>query len=290
VGIGPRGHVIIADASPSRRQLRIRPSHSEHPANLFYQMPRTPMSLNQMKGLGWIEPAADCATSLLDLGCNVGELLAAAAQLYPRLQLAGVDVNGAAIETARRNLAQADLRQCDGPTLPFADAAFDYVTCIEVLEHIPQTERRATLREVWRVLKPGGRFIVRCPHAGVFQGLDAANFRFRFPRLYRSIVRRGRRDDGYRDDSNGVVWHHHFSRDELLDLIGPGFDVESERYGGLILLPLGDLMRWPFYRLNLHRSPVLRLIDRTIEWDLGIDYGRASFTILLVMRKSARSA
>jgi SAM-dependent methyltransferase len=240
-----------------------------------------------MNGLGWVRPAAG-ATSLLDLGCNVGELLGAAASLYPQLKLTGVDVNSAAIESARQHLPQADLRQCDGPLLPFGDAAFDYVTCIEVLEHIPQAARRATLREVWRVLKPGGRFIVRCPHAGLFQALDAANFRFRFPRLYRAIVQRGRRDHGYRDDSDGVVWHHHFSRDELLDLVGPGFDLEFERYGGLLLLPLGDLLRWPFYRFNLHRSPVLRLIDRTIGWDLGIDYGRASYTILLVLRKVDR--
>jgi SAM-dependent methyltransferase len=170
--------------------------------------------------------------------------------------------------------------------LPFADESFDHVTCIEVLEDIPQAQRRAILGEVWRVLRPGGRFILRCPHAGIFQGLDANNLRFRFPRLYRTIVRRGRRDEGYRDNSDGVVWHQHFSRDELLDLIGPGFELEAEHYGGLVLMPLGDLMRWPFYRLKLHRNPVLRLIDRMIAWDLGIDYGRASFTILLVLRKT----
>ena len=245
------------------------------------------MSQNQMNGLGWIDPAAGGRASLLDLGCNVGELLEAAGRLYPQLELAGVDVNGAAIEAARRNLGRADLRHYDGPALPFADASFDYVTCIEVLEHVPESARCATLSEVWRVLKPGGRFIVRCPHAGVFQALDAANFRFRFPRIYHSIVRRGRRDAGYRDDSDGVVWHHHFSREELLDLAGPGFELESERYGGLFLIPFGDLLRWPFYRLNRHRSAALRLIDRTIGWDLGVDYGRASYTILLVMRKSA---
>ena len=98
------------------------------------------------------------------------------------------------------------------------------------------------------------------------------------------------RDAGYREDSAGVVWHQHFSRDELLDLAGPGFKLEAERYGGLLLMPLGDLMRWPFYRLKLYRNPILRLIDRTIAWDLSIDYGRASFTILLVMRKPHPSA
>jgi SAM-dependent methyltransferase len=240
-----------------------------------------------MGGLNWIDPAA---ASLFDLGCNVGELLSAAAQLNPQLKLAGVDVNAAAIETARRNLPQADLHQCDGPLLPFADACFDHVTCIEVLEHIPQANRRATLEEVQRVLKPGGKFILRVPHAGTFQGLDPSNLRFRFPRLHRAIIRRGLRDDGYRDNSDGVVWHHHFNRDGLLDLAGPGFILEAERYGGLLLMPLGDMIRWPFYRLRLYRNPILRLIDRTIMWDLGIDYGRASFTILLVLRKPANSS
>jgi hypothetical protein len=55
----------------------------------------------------------------------------------------------------------------------------------------------------------------------------------------------------------------------------------------MVLLPLGDIIRWPFYRLNLHRNPVLKMIDRVMAWDLGIDYGRASFTILLVLRKPA---
>ena len=240
-------------------------------------------ALNQMDGLSWIDPSA---TSLFDLGCNVGELLGAAARRYPQLELSGVDVNPAAIENARRNLSQADLRQCDGPRLPFVADSFDCVTCIEVLEHVPQAMRRATLREVWRVLKPGGRLILRCPHAGIFQSLDAANLRFRFPRLYRKLLGRGLRDAGYRDDSDGVVWHHHFTREELLDLIGAGFELEAQRYGGMLLMPLGDLLRWPFYRRRIYHHPILSMIDRVVQWDLGIPYGRASYTILLVMRKT----
>ncbi len=79
------------------------------------------MPLNPMDGLAWVGASSDpAATSLLDLGCNVGEFLGAAAQLFPQLKLAGVDIYQTAIEMARRNVPQADLHQCDGPALPFA--------------------------------------------------------------------------------------------------------------------------------------------------------------------------
>jgi SAM-dependent methyltransferase len=245
------------------------------------------MALNRMNGLWWIDAKGQ---SLLDVGCNVGELLIDAARRMPTMHLAGVDVNATAIADARRSLPGADLHQADGPALPFADASFDHVTCIEVIEHIPAEMRRATMREIWRVLIPGGRFILRCPHRGVFQGLDANNLRFRLPRLYARILGGGRRDAGYAGGSAEIVWHQHFHRAELLDLIGPGFRLETICYGGLLLYPLGDLLSSPFYRLKRYDHPALRLIHRTMEWDIGIDYGVASYCILMVMRKEAGAA
>ena len=224
------------------------------------------MPLNQMDGLSWVKPEG---TSLLDLGCNVGELLGAAASLYPHLQLAGVDVNQAAIETARRNVPQADLHQRDGPRLPFADDSFDYVTCIEVIEHIPAAMRRATIEEVWRVLGRAADSFCAARTPASFRASTPTTCASASRGCIDRSSRRGRRDDGYSADSDGVVWHEHFSRDELLDLIGSRFEVETTRYGGLILLPIGDLLRWPFYRLNRHQNPVLRMIDRVMAWDPG---------------------
>jgi SAM-dependent methyltransferase len=50
----------------------------------------------------------------------------------------------------------------DGPLLPFADASFDVVLSFDVFEHIPDSD--AHLREVSRVLKPGGRYLLQTPN------------------------------------------------------------------------------------------------------------------------------
>ncbi|MGA2619717.1 MAG: methyltransferase domain-containing protein [Thermoguttaceae bacterium] len=48
--------------------------------------------------------------------------------------------------------------------LPFADATFDSVTFIANLNHCPEPDRDAELRESWRVLKPGGNVIISMGH------------------------------------------------------------------------------------------------------------------------------
>jgi SAM-dependent methyltransferase len=47
--------------------------------------------------------------------------------------------------------------------MPFGDDEFDVVVAAEVLEHIPQAAREPALREMLRVLRPGGRLIVTFP-------------------------------------------------------------------------------------------------------------------------------
>src|SRR3954453_8368251 len=89
---------------------------------------------SQMEPLRWVPPDA---RSLLDVGCNVGEFLDTLHTAYPAVRLAGCDVNTAALATARRTVPAADFRESGAGRLPFADADFDCVTCIEVLEHVP---------------------------------------------------------------------------------------------------------------------------------------------------------
>jgi len=73
----------------------------------------------------------------------------------------GVDLTDSAIETTRRHLAlhglSSQLQQADAEDLPFAEASFDAVYSWGVIHHSERPE--AIVREIHRVLRPGGKFI-----------------------------------------------------------------------------------------------------------------------------------
>jgi SAM-dependent methyltransferase len=237
---------------------------------------------NRMEPIFWIPGQT---TALLDVGCNVGALLSQCRHYYPNLHLAGIDINESSIQSARASLPGADLHQGYGSQLPFASGSFQCVTCIEVIEHVPEEHRASLLAEMWRVLAPGGRLILRCPHAGIFSWLDAQNFRFRFPRLHRLALGAGNRDAQYQEAQEEICWHHHFTREELEALAGSGWELEVCRFGGLFLFPLTDIVGWPLNRLGRSDHWFRRFLEKVANMDLGISYGRSSYGILLVWKK-----
>ncbi len=98
------------------------------------------------------------ADRILDLGCGTGIV---ARVLRERLggaaKIVGLDVSPIMIEKARALTPELEFQQGNAMVLPFVDASFDLVLCQEMLQFVP--DRLAALREVRRVLAPGGRFI-----------------------------------------------------------------------------------------------------------------------------------
>jgi SAM-dependent methyltransferase len=68
----------------------------------------------------------------------------------------GVDLFSREIESWRAVDPTLDLRVEDARALSFADASFDGVICVSVIEHVPDGGDADVMAELWRVLKPGG--------------------------------------------------------------------------------------------------------------------------------------
>lgn len=91
---------------------------------------------------------------VLDVGCGIGKT---DGFLFPDFgKLSGVDVSAASIDRARRENPMVHYEVYDGHVLPFADETFDAAFLICVLHHVVPIDRAALLKEVSRILKPGG--------------------------------------------------------------------------------------------------------------------------------------
>jgi ubiquinone/menaquinone biosynthesis C-methylase UbiE len=102
---------------------------------------------------------AGAAARLLDLGCGTGGFLCEVKRNHPRLYVTGIDLSLPYLAVARRRLrrwSRARLVEAPAETLPFADGAFDIVTCLYLFHELPPRARRAVVAEVHRVLRPGG--------------------------------------------------------------------------------------------------------------------------------------
>lgn len=96
---------------------------------------------------------------VLDVGCGTGAATrAAAAQMNPAGKVIGVDVNAGMLRVAQALPpvpgAQIAWRQASAYDLGLADASVDAILCAQSLQFMPQ--RADALRQMWRVLKPGG--------------------------------------------------------------------------------------------------------------------------------------
>ena len=238
--------------------------------------------------LDWLPVGARC---VLDMGCNVGDTIRGIAKRgVPAVR--GVDINSWAIELAKQRLADlpnVEVAHASGDSLPHGDGEFDAITCFEVLEHVPAELRRAVVNEMGRTLQPQGRLIMSVPHRGMFGWLDPENMRFRLPGLYQFVNRwiggRGK-EAGYEGQKHGVVFHHHFTRKELRDLLSPGFGISRIMGQGFLVVPLGCWLRWPFYRRERRDHIVCRAIEAIMQLEYRMPIPASiAFSVIVVADK-----
>jgi len=184
---------------------------------------------------------------VLEIGCGTGvhaRLIAEAGA-----HLTAVDLTPTAVELTKRRLAHArvdaDVREADAESLPFADASFDFVWSWGVIHHSEHTERVIT--EIARVLRPGGRLALMVYHR------SSITFWVNYV-LVRGVLQGGllreRPDELANRWSDGVIARH-YTRRGLTSALAPWFDnVETQVMGQMSeAVPLPARLRPPVARL-----------------------------------------
>ena len=101
---------------------------------------------------------------VLDLGCGTATLTLLIKTAHPEAQVVGLDVDPEVLKLARSKAARAGLDihldQAMAFELPYPEASFDRVLSSLVLHHLTRENKLRTLREVFRVLRPGGELHV----------------------------------------------------------------------------------------------------------------------------------
>ena len=113
-------------------------------------------------GLRFLELAPDAR--VLDCGCGGGANIKRLLKLCPKGKVQGIDYSAVSVEKARKVNAgaiaagQCTVQQASVAELPFEAEQFDVVTAFETVYFWPELAQN--FREVYRVLKPGGTFLI----------------------------------------------------------------------------------------------------------------------------------
>ena len=107
---------------------------------------------------GWYRKTG--ALRILDAGCGVGGLTQKLQKYAAAQRLVGLDLAPEALAYCRQQ-SKFDLVQGSLSELPFSDSSFDFITCLDVLQHVEDGKDTVALAEFLRILRPGGVLLLR---------------------------------------------------------------------------------------------------------------------------------
>lgn len=198
-----------------------------------------------------LDKHARAGDAWLDLGCGDGTR--SGLWLHDRgCRYVGADISATAVEQARAHGLEALVVQ-DAAELPFEDDAFAGVLAVEVLEHVFEPQR--AVREVYRILEPGGVLFVSLPNVAYW-------------RRRMELLLLGRFDPMGDDLSMQEPWrdpHIRFFTPSTMKrmLTAAGYEAEVHGYAGALLADLPKVGRLfsarqsPLYRWAQARIPNL---------------------------------
>ncbi|MFB6277002.1 MAG: class I SAM-dependent methyltransferase [Halothece sp.] len=116
-------------------------------------------------GLTQIASVHSQQTKVLDVACGTGRTLRFIRGMLPKATLYGTDLSPTYLRKANELLSEIpgelpQLMQANAETLPYCDEYFHGISCVFTFHELPAGARQNVINEVFRVLKPGGVFVI----------------------------------------------------------------------------------------------------------------------------------
>jgi len=195
--------------------------------------------------------------NVLDCGCGEGFYTMVLNELYS-CNITALDSDIKLLNMAKARLGSSSkvtFVKMDAQELPFPDNSFDKIIFTEVLEHIPDDQ--SALKELFRILRPGGIIAITVPNHN-------------YPFLWDPInkIREGLGLGHFKMDLLGGIWHMHirlYYPDELKSkLIQAGFEILEMRGILHYCLPFNhNILR--FFKLFYTHIPIPQTIVSSME-------------------------
>lgn len=188
--------------------------------------------------------------SILDVGCGDGFYLHLLHSLFPKAKIIGVDMDKNALKSASLNVKgkNVKLKYGDARNLKFKDSSFDTVLASEILEHLEDDSKG--LKNICRVLKPGGLVLISVPHSNYPLLWDPINWFLE--KIFNIHIKTG---------FWAGIWNQHlrlYSRQQLLQLLKKEkFENINSEVLTCICLPFNHHLLNIFARILSSRKNVL---------------------------------
>ncbi len=137
--------------------------------NVLSQKPGDKLDARLMASMKFVNNKDVIDKRVLDIGCGFGWCEVNFLERGVK-QVTGIEITDEDLLAARNGIQdqRAKFVTAGALDLPFPDSSFDTVISWEVIEHIPKATEDQMFAEVYRVLKPGGRFYLSTPHDQLF--------------------------------------------------------------------------------------------------------------------------
>jgi cyclopropane fatty-acyl-phospholipid synthase-like methyltransferase len=123
--------------------------------------------------------------SILDFGCGCGRFLIPLSCLLDPSKISGTDIDAEAVGWLKANYScfhDLDVNATNPPT-KYADGAFDFIFSISIFTHLPEEMQHAWLKELSRIIKPGGY--------GIFSTHGEKHFSLLKEAAYEQLMKKG---------------------------------------------------------------------------------------------------